>query len=177
MLSPGENASPRVKAENRGHGNQFLTDGPGDQNVATDSGVVYSIGQLNSCQSTNQPVSPTLFPAANCCVVVGIPPIGHLSQLLEGAKNWSQGPTCVFSRPCEVGLGEAYLLIGVRRRGHGSLADAAARQSFPGLRPAPRRPPPSSSKGHGRMDPGKQGVTRLERPLEPCTILVYARNA
>ncbi|KAI5919390.1 ankyrin repeat-containing domain protein [Camillea tinctor] len=38
----------RTNAENRGPGSQFMSDGPGDQNVASGSGVVFTIGQVNT---------------------------------------------------------------------------------------------------------------------------------
>jgi hypothetical protein len=48
MSAPDQSSPARINAKNTGLGGQYFKDGHGDQNVATDNGVVYKIDHVGS---------------------------------------------------------------------------------------------------------------------------------
>ncbi|KAI0597076.1 hypothetical protein F4775DRAFT_265285 [Biscogniauxia sp. FL1348] len=90
-LEESPNTHININAKNEGTGKQYISDRSGDQNVATDSGMVLKIHHSNINIWHN-------------LAVKGMPSQTHLLQspLLNGTGESSQGPDRVPSRACKV---------------------------------------------------------------------------
>ncbi|KAK3302952.1 ankyrin repeat-containing domain protein [Chaetomium strumarium] len=84
MSASDQSLPTRIDAKNTGPGAQYLKDGDGDQNVASDNGAVYKIGHLSMLN-----VSPGGLRGLGISTS-----LSHLSPSMTGDKMWFQEPTC-----------------------------------------------------------------------------------